>query len=111
VHQLEVFIGHECVCLAGALCTACAADAVRVGVRRVRHVEVDDVRDVGDVYAAGCDICGDKDVEPAVPEALHRTVSLALAHVALQSDRVVSRFGELLRDAVGTPLCAHEDDR
>ena len=55
------------------------ADPVDIRVGVGRHVEVDDVRDVLDVEAAGRDVRGDEDVQVAVAEAAHDAVALCLA--------------------------------
>ena len=49
--------------------------------------------------------------EIALPEPAHCTVALRLRHVALQADGSVAGPIELLGQATGPILSAHEDDR
>ena len=72
--------------LALAFGPACSPDPVRVGVGRVGDIEVDDMGNVRDVDAARGDVGRHEDVAPALAEAPHGSVALALGHVALQGD-------------------------
>ena len=56
-----------------------AADAMDVGVGRVRHVEVDDMRDAFDMQTTHGDIGGNHDVVESASEALERRTVSALA--------------------------------
>ena len=67
-----------------------AADAVDEVVRGIGHVVVDDVRDVGDVDAAGGDVGGDQDAVLAVGEALEGGGALGLRAVAVDGVGVVA---------------------
>ena len=69
--------------LAGLMGAAGAADAMGVGVNRIRHVEVDHMGNLGHVNAAGGDVSGDQDVELAVAEAVDSRLASILGHVAL----------------------------
>ena len=60
-----------------------AADAVHVGLRHVRQVEVDDVADAVDVDAAGGDVGGDQRRDLAAAERRQRALALALRFVAV----------------------------
>src|SRR3712207_7031155 len=55
-----------------------------VDVRRRRDVEVHDVRDRGDVEAAGGDVGGDENLHAPGLERDHHAVTGALGHVAVQ---------------------------
>ena len=70
--------------LAGA---AGAADAVDVVVGVMRHVEIEDVADVGNVEAAGGDVGGDQQLDLAVAERVERGGARRLVQVAVQRRR------------------------
>ena len=74
---------HEQDGVAGAACTAGAADAVHVGLGVVRDVVVDHVADALDVQAAGGDVGGDQDVDLAVLQRLDGALTLLLRDVAV----------------------------
>ena len=76
--------------VAGALGAAGATDAVDVGVGRIRHVEVDDVRNALHIEAARGDIGGDHDLMMPAPEALERRLALSLRTVAVQAGDLVT---------------------
>src|SRR5690606_32481658 len=63
----------------GAASTACAADAVHVGLGVGGDVVVDDVADALDVEATSGDIGSDEDVELAVLELVDATFTLHLS--------------------------------
>ena len=69
-----------------------------VGVRRVRHVVVHDMRDAGDVEPAGSDVRRDQDRVATFPEARQRAVALRLGHVSLKRDGPVACTLQLQRD-------------
>jgi microcystin-dependent protein len=76
-----------------------------------RHVEVEDVADVGNVEAAGGDVGGDQQRELAIAELRRASPCGALVHVAMQRAGV-----EAVRSASGTAsatstLAVAEDDR
>jgi hypothetical protein len=83
---------------------------VGVGIRRVRHVEVDDVRDALHVDAACRDVRRHQHVEVSLAEALHGAIALGLRHVALEADGAVAGTIELLRQPARPVLRAREDD-
>ena len=96
--------------LALALGSARAANAVGVGVRRVRHVKVNDVRHLLHVEAASRKIGRNENIELAVAKAVHGALALALGHIALQGNGTPSGSAELLRQAFGTVFGAGKDD-
>ena len=67
------------------------ADAVDVGLRRRRHVVVDDVGELVDVEAAGGDVGGDEQVGGAGAQPAHDPVALLLVHAAVQRLGPVAR--------------------
>ena len=91
--QLPAFLGRdERVGHALAAHAAGAAHAVHVVVAERRDVEVDDVRDAGDVDAAAHDVGGHQPADPALAKGLHHAVAGRLLQVAV--DRV-----DVLRNA------------
>ena len=88
-----------------------AADAVRVDVGLLGRVEVDHVRDVVDVEAARGDVGCDERPHLAGVEPRERLLALRLALVAVDRDRVDVVAAQLLDEAVGAGLRAHEDER
>ena len=87
------------------------ADAVDVAVAVVRRIEVDDVRDPGDVDAAGGDVGRDQRVDMAGLERCQRPLALALGLVAVHRDGVDALGAQALDEPVGAALGAHEDER
>src|SRR5204863_192649 len=79
----HVVLGHEGEGVAGVLGPAGPADAVDVVLGVLRDVVVDDVRDAGDVEAAGGDVGRDQDLEAAGLEAVEGLDALALAAVGV----------------------------
>ena len=79
-----------------------------VGVRR--HVEVDDVRDVLDVEAAGGDVGRDEDVERAVAEATHHPVAAFLGQPAVEGAGVVAAGAQRLGEVVDLAAGPGEDE-
>ena len=69
---------------AGRAGPAGAADPVDVGLVVLGAGVVDDVRDAGDVDAAGGDVGGDQDAELALAELGQRLLAGHLRHVAVQ---------------------------
>ena len=96
---------------AAAAGAAGAADAVRVGGRLLGRIEVDHVRDVVDVEAAGGDVGRDERAHLAGVEAGERLLALRLRLVAVDRDRVDVVAAELLDEPIGAGLRAHEDER
>ena len=62
-----------------------AADAVDIVVGDVRHIEVDDVAERGDIDASRCDVGGDEDAVSAVLEPGERFGALRLRAVAVNA--------------------------
>ena len=77
--KLPVFIagnkGNRVSCGFGP---ACPADAMNVVFRNDGHIEIYDVRDACDIDATSGDIGCDHDAVPAVFEAVHSPLPLAL---------------------------------
>ena len=101
---------HERDAGAAAAGAAGAADPVGVGARLFRRVEVDHVRDVVDVEAAGGDVGGDERAHLARVEAGERLLPLGLRLVAVDRDGVDVVPAELLDEAIGSGLRPHEHE-
>src|SRR4051812_21973623 len=91
---------------------ACGSpDAVDVGLTVVRHVEVDHVRDVVDIEAAGSDVGGHEHRAASVLEAGEGALALALALVAVhRRGGDVARL-QALHETVSAALGADEHER
>ena len=61
-----------------------AADAMHVILGMDRHVEIEDMADIGNVEAAGGDIRADDEIDLARLERVERGHARALIHVAMQ---------------------------
>jgi len=68
-----------------------AADPVDVVLRRVRKIEVDDVRDAGHVDAARRDVRGDQHAIAAIPETVERFAALRHRPVGVQAGGAMAR--------------------
>jgi hypothetical protein len=86
-----------------------AADAVDVVLRHVRQLEVDHVRQLVDVEAAGGDVGGHQHAHVAALEAGQRPRAGALALVAVDGGGGEAVGLQLLGQAVGAVLGAGED--
>src|SRR5699024_10878376 len=100
--------GH---CLPGASGAAGAADAVDVGLRFLRHIEVDDQADALHVEAAGGDVGGDEHLQRAVAETLDDLLALLLGHVAADRRGDQASAHQCGADLLGGRAGAHEHDR
>ncbi len=69
---------------AGAPGASGAADAVDVVVGMMRHVEIEDMADCGNIEAAGGDVGGHQERDFAVAELVEREGARRLFHVAMQ---------------------------
>ena len=105
-----VFRGDERARFAGAFRAAGAANSVGVGLWRIRHIVIDDVRDLGDVNAARRDVCGDQDVNRAAFEATHHPLACILRHVALERGGVETGALQFTRQRLRAALGARKDD-
>ena len=88
-----------------------AADAVDVVLGVVRHVEVEDRRQVDDVEAARGDVGRDQDVDLALLERLERLQPLVLRLVAVQRVGAQAVALERARQAGAAELGVDEDER
>ena len=95
---------------AAAAGAAGAADAVDVARVVGRRIEVDHVRDVAEVEAAGGDVGRDERLHLALAEPGERAVAGVLRHVAVERDSGDVAPDELLGEAVGAALRADEDE-
>mmetsp|Transcript_41256 Transcript_41256/g.128023 ORF Transcript_41256/g.128023 Transcript_41256/m.128023 type:complete len:763 (-) Transcript_41256:2-2290(-) len=87
-----------------------AADAVRVVLDGLRHVEVDHLRHALDVQASARHVRGDEDVVPALLEGVHRPLSLLLALAAVDRADAVAAVVQGLGQHVHGLLLVHEYD-
>ncbi len=87
-----------------------APDAVHVGFRVLRHVEVDHVSHVADVQPPGGHVGRDQVREALIPKPVHDLVALSLGKVAVQPFHVVAEGLQFPRELVDVTLGAAEDD-
>ena len=95
--------------LAGQSGAAGAADAVHVVLGRMRHVEVDHLRQPLDVQPARGDVGGDQHRGLARLEVLERRLALGLRLVAVDRVGVDVVAAQLVREAVRADARAGED--
>ena len=82
--------------------------AVDVAGMLGRRIEVDHVRDVDEVEPARRDVRRDERRGLARLEPLQCTLTLSLAEIAVEGDRVDLMERELLDEAIGATACPHE---
>jgi len=109
MHHGLVFPGNEREGIAGLLRPAGAADAVRVGIRAIGHVVVDDVGYSGDIDAAGGNVGRYEDLIRAVTESVECGLALVLRQVPLQRGGPVAGPFQLQPDALGPVFGPRED--
>ncbi len=88
-----------------------ATNTMGVGLDIVRHIVVDDKHHVLHVDSAPRDVCGDQDVELALPETLQVDLSGVLGLAAMEDAAVVPRLLELASDLVAVGPGVDEHDR
>jgi hypothetical protein len=88
-----------------------AADAVDVDLGRQRQIEIDDVRDVVDIEAAGSDVGGHEHRRAVRLELGQRVLPGGLAFVAVDGLGADSCLHQAFDELVGTVLCAGEEVR
>src|SRR5262249_37827086 len=96
---------------AGCARAAGAADAVDVDFGHFGQIEVDHVRHTLDVEPAGGDVGGHQDGRPVGFERRQRSLTDALALIAVNGGRADAGAIEMLYDLVGAVLRASENDR
>src|SRR3546814_8227626 len=74
-----------------------------------RHVEIEDVGQVGDVEAARRHVAGDQQANLVRLEALQRLGTLRLRHVAMQRRGIEAVLGQRLKEDVDVLLAIAED--
>ena len=107
--QVLVLTGDERESVAGLRDAAGPADAVRVSIRRVRDIIVDDMGYAQHIDTAGCDIGCHENLVRAVAEAVECFLALVLREVPLERGSFVPCLLQLLPDALGPVLGARED--
>ena len=75
--------GDEREGIAGLIRPAGAADPVRIGVRRIGHIVVDDMGYAGDIEAAGGNVGGHEHLKRAVTKSVERRLAPVLRQVSL----------------------------
>ena len=91
-------------------CSAGAADAVDIGLRNVRQVEIDNERQLADVDAACGDVGRNEHRDLALLEVGERTLTLVLRLVAMDGAREDARSVEVACHAVRAVLGAGKDE-
>ncbi len=66
------------------------ARSVNVRIHRIRHIKVDDMRNLGHVDAACSNVGGDQDVEFAITETVDGAQPRILRHVTLQRSHTIA---------------------
>src|SRR5512132_164848 len=84
--------------------TSGPSDAMHVGLRIFRQVEVDDVIDALDMNAARREVRGDERPHRAGAEALEHALSRALRDVTVERAGMVAETDQVLRELVDAPL-------
>ena len=87
-----------------------AADAVHIGLRDVRQIEVDDERQLADVDTARGNVGRHEHRDLAFLEVGERTLTLVLRLVAVNRARQNARAVEVARDTVRAVLGAGKDE-
>jgi len=77
-HHGRVVVGDEGEGHPGSGGTAGAANAMHIGVDRLRHIIVNDVRNVPHIETARGEVGRDQDLKRATPEALEGRLTLGL---------------------------------
>ena len=96
---------------AGGSGTTGASDAVNVGFRFVRKVEVDDEGHCFDIDPACCDVGSDEDRNFSLTEAVEGAVTLRLRAVAVDGFRGDAFLADHPGEFVGAVFGAGKDDR
>lgn len=89
---------------------SCSAYSVQVAVGGVRHVEVEDDVDLGNVDSSSEDISGDHDSGATLIEFTELGNPLMLLHGSMTSDGRDGLFIQVLAEEVGSFSLPHEDD-
>mmetsp|Transcript_46975 Transcript_46975/g.77138 ORF Transcript_46975/g.77138 Transcript_46975/m.77138 type:complete len:239 (-) Transcript_46975:715-1431(-) len=92
--------------------TACAANAVDVGVKIIcsgREIKIDDVGHLSNVQSAGCYICGNQNLGISSAESRQGTLSLALCAIPMNGQCIHCHLaGQHLAHPRGCTLLSHE---
>ena len=107
--HLPIVVGNQTIGLTVALCPAGAADPVNIELWGSRHVKVDDMGDVGDVDAAGCDIGGDQHLIFTGFESAHGVLTLGLGQISLQCGRKETGLGQFGAELFGAVFGSREN--
>ena len=88
---------------------ACPPDAVRVRIRRVRHIVVDDMRNTQNINTSGRYIGCYKDLVRTVAEPVKGFLALVLREISLEGRGSIPCLLQLLRDPFCTVFCLRKD--
>lgn len=102
--------GAEAECYAAVACTACATNAVDVGLGHIGEIIVDDEWELVDVDAAGCNVGGHDDACGSAAEVEQGTLPCILALVAVDSFATDALLLEFAGYLVGSVFGAGEDE-
>src|SRR5450830_157233 len=108
--QDRVFLSDQSERVSRMKSSAGTPDAMGVGVRCVRDVIVDDVRDLRHIDAASRNVGSDQYLVSTVAKATQCCLACALRQIALQRRRSVAFIGQLLAKLLGTVLGARKDE-
>jgi len=105
--HVVIFRCDECEGVAGPFCTPRTTNAMDIGIRRIGHIEIDDVRDALHVQSAGGNIGRDHDEVSAVFKSLQCRLALTLRAVTVQAGHFIAGaldlICQLLSPVFGTP--------
>jgi len=90
--------------------TASPADSVEIAISALRHVEVEDDVDLGDVDASAEDIGGHHDSTGTLVELTELSNPLMLLHASMHSNCWDGLFIQVLAQEVSPFSLPHEDD-
>ncbi len=101
--------GHQVEGLAAAFGPTGSADAMDIGIRGGGDIEVDHMRDIGDIDAPGRDVGGHQDLKFSRAKTVQGRLAPCLGKVALQGGGPIARLGQNFAQALGALLGAGKD--
>lgn len=105
----RILCGYEGECVAASGGAACPAYAVDVCLGCIGNIEVYDVRNLRDVYAARCNVCCNQYLKCAVAKPVQCRLPPVLRKVPLKRCRFVTGLAELFSETLGAVFGAGED--
>ncbi len=91
--------------------TSRSTDAMKIGLRILREIEIDDYVDSLNVYTTGEKVRANEIAAYTVPEVMKYTVTIVLQHLGVRVKAGVSKLGDLLRKQLHSVCGVAEDDR